>query len=207
VSLATLYLIDTYLGNTAQVPVLQAPFDYPFHRTKNFARTRAETFCRLTPTQTPCPVRKKLAILYRLGVLAFTPGNLFRNNAMVGTSDATHVIGKEKRNVPKRNKLEIAWSIGCIISGTPSMAFRTDTLRILARNNLGNKTLRVIIVSVEKNIGENEGLVIGNKIQYSLYEHLGERIKGSITQKHFTFFLTGMFYDTMMPFVKRRQDC
>ena len=24
-------------------------------------------------------------------------------------------------------------------------------------------------------------------------------------KKHFTFFLTGMFYDTMMTFVKRRQ--
>ena len=41
---------------------------------------------------------------------------------------------------------------------------------------------------VKVNVVENEGLVIGNKIQYSLYEHLGERVKGRIITKTFYLF-------------------
>jgi hypothetical protein len=60
---------------------------------------------------------------------------------MVGASDTTHGVGKEKRNVPKRNKLEKTRGSGCSMSGTATLAFRTDALRILARKNFGNKTL------------------------------------------------------------------
>ena len=186
-SLATVYFIDTYLGNSAQVPVFQAPFDNPLDRSKNLARTRAETFGGLTPIQTACPIRKKLTHLHRLCMLTFAPRNLFRNDTMFGTSDATHGVGKEKRNVPKRNKFEKSWSRASVISWTATLAFGTDALGILAWNNLGYQTGGLVLV-VNVNIAENEGLVIGNKIQYSLYEHLGERVKERIIAKIFYLF-------------------
>ena len=49
------------------------------------------------------------------------------------------------------------------------------------------KIVKVILLRF-LNIAENEGLVIGNKIQYSLYEHLGERVKGRFIAKTFYLF-------------------
>jgi len=78
------------------------------------------------------------------------------------------VIGKEKRNVPERNELKKSWSSASVISRTATLAFGTDALRVLARNNRGNQTGRLVLVCVKANVAENEGLVIGNKIQYSV---------------------------------------
>jgi hypothetical protein len=86
---------------------------------------------------------------------------------MFRTSDPTHAIGIENGNVPKRNEFKIPRLVGCIISRTTTLAFGADALRILARNYLGNDASCIVLGGVKVNIGENEGLVIGNKIQYS----------------------------------------
>ena len=99
---------------------------------------------------------------------------------MFRTTHATHAVDKEKRNVPKRNKLEKTKGIGSVISRTPLMALRANALGFLAGYDLGNKIFRVVLMGIERNVGKNERLVIGVKIQYSLDECLGEGVKGKI---------------------------
>jgi hypothetical protein len=109
-------------------------------------------------------------------MLAIAPRNLFCDDSVFGTSDTTHAVNKPKRNVPQRNEFEPTMLRGSVVSRTSTRAFRTNTLRVLARLEFGDKTLGRNIVPVKSSKGnfrENEGLVIGYKIEYRFKEHLG----------------------------------
>ena len=108
-----------------------------------------------------------------LSTLAIAPGNAFDDDAVSGTSDASHLVQEEDGNVPKGNEFESARGLSGIVSRTFFAAFRADCFAVAPRKNLGGDVLSFAAFFVEGNFAETERLVVRNKIEYSFEEHLG----------------------------------
>ena len=89
-------------------------------------------------------------------------------------------IHEPDRNVPKWYKLEPTMLLGRVVGRTSLAAFGTNALRILSGFHLGNNDFRlgfILTKNVIVNFRENEGLVIGDKIEYLFQLHLGSEVR------------------------------
>jgi hypothetical protein len=98
--------------------------------------------------------------------LAIAPGNCFGDDLVRGTGYAAHLVFKEDGNVPERHELETTRSLGGVVSETAATTWGTEAWTVLARMNLGDDLLTGG-TGFLPNVAEDEGLVIGNGIEYS----------------------------------------
>jgi hypothetical protein len=111
---------------------------------------------------------------------------------MFPTSDTTHSVREPDRNVPKWYELKPTMLLGRIVGRTFFAAFGTNALRILSGFYLNNDDFRpgfILTKNVIVNFCENEGLVIGDKIESLFQLHLGLADEGKYRceNQHFTF--------------------
>jgi len=183
-SLMNLDFIHAKRFDPLQVPVFQAPIDDPLNRSIDLAEGRPETFRDFRPTQSPRPIRKELALFDGLRVLAVAPGNLFRNNAVFRTVDATHSVHEINGNRPKGHELPPTMFLGGVVGRAGLVAFRADSFAVFAGFDFHDDVLLVGRFSLGPNFSEDEGLVIGDGIEYSLQLHLGLFVRGIVLFSH-----------------------
>jgi Mn2+/Fe2+ NRAMP family transporter len=102
-----------------------------------------------------------------LCVLAIAPRNLFGNDAMFTASYTSHVVFKEDRNVPKWWKFPATRRLSCIVGWAAAAAFGTDALTVFSWQDFNDNALCLAFFFLEINFVEAEGLVIGDRIEYS----------------------------------------
>ena len=110
-------------------------------------------------------------------MFAFAPRNAFDNDAVFGTGYTAHLIQEEDGNVPKRHELKAAGGAGSVVDWTGADAFGAEDFAVFARMKDCNDMLIRSIFLLKGNIAEAEGLVMGDKIEYSFNKHLGEGAK------------------------------
>ena len=189
VSLLDLDLIDSNGFHTVETPVFQAPIDNPFHGTINLAECRTETFGDFRPTQSSRPVRKELPLFDGLRVLAIAPRNRFRYNAMLRTGDSPHSVHKVNGNRPKGHELPPAMFLSGVVGRAGLAAFGTDSFAVFAGLDFDDEVLLFGRFAFLPDFSEDEGLVIGDGIEYGFQLHLGLLVGGIVS---------GNIYSTMI---------
>ena len=109
-----------------------------------------------------------------LCTLAVAPRNTFDDDAVSGTSDASHLVQEEDGNVPKGHKFEAARGLSGVVCRTFFAALRASCFAVFAGKNLCFDVLSFGAFFIERNFAETEGLVMCNKIEYRFEKHLGK---------------------------------
>jgi len=161
--------IDTDGRNPFERPVFQAPFNNPLDATVHLTPGCTENRGHFGIAQASRPVRQKLHQFNRHIRFAIAPRNFFRNDFMDRTGDSSHSVQKKDGNVINRDKFKTARLFVGVISRTFAVTFWANSSTPFPGND-DHVDSRGVLAVFKHDFFENEGLVIGDKIEYLLQD-------------------------------------
>src|SRR3989454_740470 len=165
-----LNFIHAHHEDRSDFPVLQAPFDNIFDGLIDLVPRRLKRDRRFLPGKLARPVREKLHVHCRQGVLPGSPGKLFHTYAAAPAIHTAHRILKEHRNVPYRNKFESP-GLHRIVARSRFLTSGTDRTAIGPRHDGHDQAQAPCPCLIPLRIFVDKGLELLNTIQNSLQAH------------------------------------